>query len=275
MMENLIEDHVAQASTVRTATVVADAAPDPSAPRPRGAAGPPAHPHAPASQPSAACRRLRRAAGRRRQRRGGRRAVAPVAAATERPRPPAHRPIRRGRAPRRRAAAARTADRLAAGPARWSSRPTAARPGARPPSPAIAGARPDDSFARAQPADAPSQGEDAERRLGGDRKLDDPDRRDRRRRQGDRSSRQGARAEPFDPRCGQAGHRESAQGGGHGLPRALRRPRLRIGGNRLPLPQALRIFLFRGPRLRRNLEPRSASREPASLVAASRHPWPD
>src|SRR5208283_5713034 len=47
MMENLIEDHVAQASTVHTATLVADASEE-LAPRAEREEAPPAHPHAPA-----------------------------------------------------------------------------------------------------------------------------------------------------------------------------------------------------------------------------------
>ena len=101
IMQNLIADHLAEASTARTATVIADAAPDPSAavreePPVRARAAP--APQRVAATGSRAVDRGRRQRRRRRRNRGPGRRPRP-----RRPRPPrASAPIRRGRAARRR-----------------------------------------------------------------------------------------------------------------------------------------------------------------------------
>ena len=256
MMENLIEDHVAQASTVHTATAVADAtASEEPAPRAEREEVPPAHPHAPAVAASVPARMPTARPVVQLVAEGDNveeddapslhvAAVNPLA----KPRPAAP--------PRARVREPRPAAQPYAGtaPSTNAVERTPAQLGwVKGPDPA-AESRVDlrNAFRRqghARRREQRSRLRPRRRGRRGSKELDDPDRRDRRRRQGDRSSRQSARAEPFDPRCGQAGHRESAQGGGHVLPRALRRPRLRISGNRLPLPQALRIFMLRGPQL--------------------------
>ena len=192
IMQNLIADHLAEASTARTATVIADAAPDPSAGRPRRAAGPrprgaPRLSASPNGTPEPSTGEGDNADG-------DDETAAPVADRDRRrPRPPAH-PAdpAAGRAPRRRGGVGEE-DRRPAGSGERAGHAarTAARPRARPPSPAIAGARTDDQRrARSAQGSEPGRGS-RRRRLGGARKLDDPDRRDRRPRQGER---------PFDPR---------------------------------------------------------------------------
>ena len=74
--------------------------------------------------------------------------------------------------------------------------------------------------------------------------LEDPDRRDRRRRQGDRPARPGARPEPRALASAQAVHRENPQGRGRLLPRPVRRPQFGFRGVRLPLAEAQRLLLF-------------------------------
>ena len=98
---------------------------------------------------------------------------------------------------------------------------------------------------------------------------DDPDRRPRQPRQGQRPFEPRPRAQPFDARLSQAGHRESAQRRRHPLPRAFRRPGFGFSGSRVPVAQTHRIFLLHRPRLTRTLS------ELLSLDAASEHPWPD
>ena len=160
IMQNLIADHLAEASTARTATAIADAAPDPKRRRPRRAAGPrPRRARASARRPtgSRAVDRGRRQRRRRRRNRGPGRRPRP-----RRPRPRAAHPRRSGVAERPAVAAAsakRTADRLALAsalvmPPERPQGPELDR--RRQPVPAPAQTT---SFARAQPK-APSQGED-------------------------------------------------------------------------------------------------------------------
>ena len=295
IMENLIDDHIAEASTVRTATMVAEAPAPRSRPRPRRSrrravpaasgrrrgerSGPRAFgPRRAAAGGGRRQRRGRRRAGAARRRRRARRPAAcracPGSGAQHRPGP--RRFARRGPASRR--ACARAASGAHAGSARLGQ-----GPGCRPKGPGGRNRRcrprrrsPRPPRRRRSPLARPVKPDDPEDAGSGKGWIiqigatDDAAK-------ADRASRQGAPAEPLAPRGGQAGHRKSAQGRGHVLSRALRRPRFGLGGNRLPLPQTRRFLLLRRAGLTK--EPRAPvlhfSSERPSLVAASEHPWPD
>ena len=95
------------------------------------------------------------------------------------------------------------------------------------------------------------------------------DRRPRQPRQGERPFEPRAGTQPFDPRFGQAGHREGAQRQRHALPRTFRGPGFSLSRSRVPLAQADRFLVLHRPRLTRTIS------ELLSLDAASEHPWPD
>ena len=249
VMENLIDDHIAEASTVRTATMVADAS------GARGAAAPPAAQEAsparprpavvaanvPARAPSAAPRRRRSRKATTPRRTARRRCASPpssppssrtprptpVPRATSTPRPT---PLRVAAEPRRgeRAASEPRQERT---PAQlgWVKGPDAAQK---------AGASRD---RRADPA-REAQGRRAETTVAAaDAPLKPDDAEDAGSGKGwmiqigatDDAAKATALLDKARQRSrsilggGQAGHREGAQGRGHVLPRALRRPRSR------------------------------------------------
>ena len=236
IMQNLIADHLAEASTARTATAIADAAPDPSAPvreeQPvRAARGARASARRPTG--SRAVDRRRRQRRRRRRNRGPGRHRDRDGRARAR-----IRPIRRGRAARGRGGVGEEYRRTAGAGERagHAARP-AARPEARPPSPALAGAPPRRPASRAL----------SDRADGARGRLDDPDRRDRRPRQGERPFDPRPRTQRRRPRRGQAGHGDRAHGRRQGLPGAIRHDRFGVRRIRLPLPQTQWICLFPRP----------------------------
>ena len=273
IMENLIADHLAEASTARTATAIADAAPDPSAAvreeQPVRARAAPAPQRVAERDPEPSTGEGDNADG-------DDETAAPVATATETAAPArASARSARGRAPRRRRGVGEE-DRRAAGAGERAGHAagTAARPRARPPSPAIAGARTDDQLrARSAQGAEPGRGS-RRRRLGGARRLDDPDRRDRRPRQGERPFDPRPRTQRRRPRRGQARHGDRAHGRRQGLPGAIRNDRFGVRRIRLPLPQTQWICLFPRPRLK-SFEAVRLSGALSSLVAASKRPWPD
>ena len=243
-MQNLIADHLARGSTARTAT--GSPTPRPTR-RPRPEEQPvraPAAPRLIASQngPRAVDRRRRQFRRRRRNggsgrhgdrngraRRSGRSGVAERTRSPRRRRrsPPTGRLWRRVvKPPERPQAAGSTAV------AAWR------RPPRRPASRAL-------SPARRRPGD--DRGDDDSAAPGSWMiqigATDDA-------RQGDRSSRPGARAEPAArSRRPSRSRRKCARATAQVLPRAIRRARTGVGRIRLPLPQAQRICLFRRPRL--------------------------
>ena len=285
VMENLIDDHLAQCSTVRTATQVADASSedeDAAAPaqqpaetaRPRPiavAAKVPTHlqaAHAPQSRtaketiptttattgrPSGSPRSRPRSASTPQTPPRCRRSRSPSAPARRfaspmRPRQP---PCAAGqRVPTPRSSRIR---RQACRPR--SGRRTRPRP--KPPSPPVRRTIPTIPTTTA----------------GGGQGLEDPDRRDRQRRQGDGASRQGALARSFGPRRGEAGDRENAQGRRSLLPRAVRRARLGFRGIPPVVRSSAAAFPV-SPPVTDAPDPRRPSERP-TLAAASEHPWPD
>ena len=158
IMENLIADHLAEASTARTATAIADAAPDPGAPVREE---PPVRARA-APAPQRVAERDPEPTGEGDNADGDDETAAPVATAIERA-APARASARSAAAERPAVAAAaakRTAERLALASA-------LVMPPERPQGPELDRRRQPlptpaqtTSFARAQPAKAPSQGED-------------------------------------------------------------------------------------------------------------------
>ena len=159
IMQNLIADHLAEASTASTATAIADAAPDPSAPVREEQ---PVRAHAAPAPQRVAERDPEPSTGEGDNADGDDETAAPVATATETA-APARASGRSGAAERPAVAAAaakKTADRLALAsalvmPPERPQGPELDR--RRQPLPAPAQTT---SFARAQPAKAPSQGED-------------------------------------------------------------------------------------------------------------------
>ena len=264
IMENLIADHLAEASTTRSATMIADAAPAPAdqpndepaaAPRPAVAAGG-------RIQQVSAATSAANAAGEGDDGTGDEKIAAPQpmlkapgaapalgAANGRRSEPPQK--VLHGQAARENPGPARRGER-AGHAARWT-----ARPGRRP---APSGARFPARRGQRQSFGAPE--------------LDDPDRRHRRPGEGERPFDPRPGTQQLDPRRGEAGHRAGAQGRRYGLPGALCDARFSVRRICLPLPQTQRIFLL--PRSGLTLfEAVRLSGASSSLVVASEHPWPD
>ena len=266
VMENLIDDHLAQCSTVRTATRVADASDEdnqpakaavaheaPARPRPIPVAVPS---HVAAAQAldgegddaeddDQATLSVRLSEGVSASRLSGRSAC-PLARTSRRcrraqsasGRPPSSRPPPpfpsqdahvRGEPPR-----------LDEGPR--PGRPGAARQaqGRRRPPRCQDGAR---AHRR-----RPLRGQFRRRGREGERQgLDHPNRRNRRPRQGACAARQGPSARPRPARRGEAHNGEGARRRRHALPRPFRRSRAGLGRNRLSVAQEKRLRLLRRP----------------------------
>ena len=251
IMENLIADHIAEASTARSATMVADASLDekplaraapletpPIRPRPAAVAASVSAraPNARGAEPVIA--QGDNAAGDDEAPNLQAAAFAPTDAAY-----PAEPGRRRGadfRRQARRRQPRRTSqtpadlgwvkgpDGIAAPGERQSARPAetggAPTPAVRPPGPeaeARLTASEEATIAARAPAQVPPKPRTRRRRAA--RRLDDPDRRHRRPREGQRPSDPGPRTESLDPGRGHARHRKGAQGRRRDLSRALRR----------------------------------------------------
>ncbi len=227
IMENLIADHLAEASTERTATMIAEAAPAEGTDQ---GAEPPARPG-----PVAAPQRVAD------QNAGSEIAEGDTAAGDDEapaPQAAAARPVSMAYATApviERAPAdlgwAKGADGAGAPKAPRSARAAKSSPAATPPEKPrdpgadrglkhqrTAGRVTIVAGAKSQPARQAEQPDSAAARGG----WTNSDRRDRRSRQSQRSPKPRSRAQSLDPRLRQAGHREGAQGRGHCLSRALR-----------------------------------------------------
>ena len=246
IMEDLIGDHLAEASTARTATMIADATPAATA--------------EPSDEPAAAPPARERPAGGRGQDLTRFPATSAENAAGEGDdgagdeEVPAQQPMLKAPAAAPRAAQPTAADLgLLKSPARAKpSAKTQARLAAASAlvMPPLGRPSPVEDRRRSAQRFPAGRGQRRSRRA---RKLDDPGRRRRQSRQGQRPFVPRPRTKPLDPRLGQAGHGKGAQRRRHPLSRALRRPRFSLGRSGVPFAQAQWIFLLHRPRLTRIL----------------------
>ena len=251
VMENLIADHLAQCSTIRTATRVADASDEDNQPAKPAAA--PARPRPiPVAVPShVAAAQALDGEGEGDDAADDDQPTISVSAVRK-----VSWPSVSDGAPVPRARDRRTAGRRRAGlgrpspgeGARFRGHPTHLDEGPRPGRQAEWRRRPRRRQSGARDGGRRPLPRQVQRRAQGERKgLDHPDRRRRRPRQGAGAHRQGASARPRRPRRGEAHDGEGAQRQRHALSRPFRRSRAGLGRNRLSLAQEERLRLLRRP----------------------------
>ena len=243
IMEGLIADHLAEASTTRTATMIADAAPAATAePSDEPAAAPPAR-EPPAMVAEGRIQRVSAATSAANAAGEG----DDGAGDEETPAPPMLKALA-------------AAPRASCGRSRPAQKCRQRQAVSENSGPAGGGERAGDAAAwTAEPSRGPAPfgarfpARPGQQRFPRARKLDHPGRRRRQSRQGQRPFDPRPGTKPFDPRLGQASHRKGAQRRRHPLSRALRGPRFSLGGSGVPFAQAQRIFLLHRPRLMRIL----------------------
>ena len=246
IMENLIADHLAEASTTRTATMIADAAPaarlSRATSRPRRRRRARVRPWWPRASSTRLRRDERGECGRRRRRWGGRRGDSGPADAEGARRRPARSAADCGRSRPAQKSRQRQAVSENPGPAGGGERAGRCR--------RLDGRAQSRTSAVRRALPSKTRTTTVPRARGS---WIDPGRRRRQSRQGQRPFDPRPGTKPFDPRLGQASHRKGAQRRRHPLSRALRGPRFSLGRSGVPFAQAQRIFLLHRPRLMRIL----------------------